>query len=98
MSSRIFQNVIMQMKDSLDRTIGVVDESGVVAASNELSLLGSRIEGFDARRLEGLDRAESSGGRTFLPLACAGKSVDYAVFAEGEDSLSRMICSLAAVA
>ena len=98
MSGRIFQNVIVQMKDSLDRTIGVVDESGVVAASNELGLLGSRIEGFDAQRLEGLDRPESGGGRTFLPLASAGKSVEYAVFAEGEDSLSRMICSLAAVA
>ena len=30
MSSRIFQNVIIQMKDSVDRTLGVVDEQGFV--------------------------------------------------------------------
>ena len=34
MSSRIFQNVIIQMKDSVDRTIGVVDEQGFVVASS----------------------------------------------------------------
>ena len=34
MSSRIFQNVIIQMKDSVDRTLGVVDEQGFVVASS----------------------------------------------------------------
>ena len=33
MSSRIFQNVIIQLKDAVDRTIGVVDEQGFVGAA-----------------------------------------------------------------
>ena len=33
MSSRIFQNVIIQMKDAIDRTIGVVDDQGFIIAS-----------------------------------------------------------------
>ena len=36
MSSRIFQNVIIQMKDAVDRPIGVVDEQGFVVAASEL--------------------------------------------------------------
>ncbi len=46
MSSRIFQNVIIQMKDSVDRTIGVVDEQGFVVASSELAIIGSRLDDF----------------------------------------------------
>ena len=32
MSSRIFQSVIVQMKDATDRTIGVIDADGNVMA------------------------------------------------------------------
>ena len=38
MSSRIFQNVIIQMKDAVDRAIGVVDEQGFVVAASELAM------------------------------------------------------------
>ena len=46
MSSKLFQNVIIQMKDAVDRTIGVVDEQGFVVASNELAIIGSRLDDF----------------------------------------------------
>ena len=44
MSSRIFQNVIIQMKDAIDRTIGVVDDQGFIIACSELSMIGSRLD------------------------------------------------------
>ena len=53
MSSRIFQNVIIQMKDSVDRTIGVVDEQGFVVASSELAMIGSRLDDFHLYDFEG---------------------------------------------
>ena len=53
MSSRIFQNVIIQMKDSVDRTIGVVDEQGFVVASSELAMIGSRLDDFHLSDCEG---------------------------------------------
>ena len=34
MSSRIFQNVIIQMRDDLVRPIGVIDDLGFVVASS----------------------------------------------------------------
>ena len=36
MSNRLFQGVVHQMKDAVDRVIGVVDENGVVVACSEL--------------------------------------------------------------
>ena len=30
MSNRLFQGVIHQMKDAIDRTVGVVDETGTI--------------------------------------------------------------------
>ncbi len=36
MSNRLFQGVIHQMRDAIDRTIGVVDETSVIIACSEL--------------------------------------------------------------
>ena len=32
MSNRLFQGIVHQMKDAIDRTIGVIDETSVVIA------------------------------------------------------------------
>ena len=44
MSSRIFQSVIIQMKDATDRVIGVTDNQGFVVACSELSMIGSYLD------------------------------------------------------
>ena len=45
MSSRIFQSVVLQMKDSTDRAIGVIDSEGTVVACNDLTCIGERWPG-----------------------------------------------------
>ena len=40
MSSRLFQGIVLQMKDCSDRYVGVIDADGTVIACNELSLIG----------------------------------------------------------
>ena len=42
MSGRIFQNVVLQLKENTDRTIGVIDGEGIVIACSELSMIGQR--------------------------------------------------------
>ena len=32
MANRVFQNVVYQMKDAVDRVVGVIDETGVSGA------------------------------------------------------------------
>ena len=98
MSSRIFQNVIIQMKDAVDRTIGVVDEQGFVVASSELAMIGSRLDDFHLYEFDGTERPVATGTRTFCALYSPGAKFDYAAFTEGTDALSRTICAIAAVA
>ena len=38
MSGRIFQNVVLQLKENTDRTVGVIDGEGIVIACS-LSLI-----------------------------------------------------------
>ena len=53
MANRVFQSVIYQMKDAIDRVVGVVDETGAVISCSELNLIGEVREGFMAERLTG---------------------------------------------
>ena len=98
MSSRIFQNVIIQLKDAVDRTIGVVDEQGFVVACSELAMIGSRLDDFHLYEFDGTEHPISTGTRTYCALSSPGAKFDYAAFTEGSDSLSRTICSISAVA
>ena len=99
MSSRIFQSVIVQMKEATDRCLGVVDAEGFVVACSELSLIGTKLE-----NLQGLvggeipDQLFTTGTRTYKILGGPNSRFDYAVFVEGRDVTARSICIMAAVA
>lgn len=99
MSSRIFQSVIVQMKEATDRCLGVIDSEGFVVACSELSLIGTKLE-----NLQGISGGEipdqffTTGTRTYKILGSPNSRFDYAVFVEGRDSIARSICVMAAVA
>ena len=40
MSNRFFQSVVYQLKDSIDRTVGVIDENGTVISCSDLIKIG----------------------------------------------------------
>ena len=42
MSGRIFQNVVLQFKETTDRVIGVMDAEGSVIACSELTGIGKK--------------------------------------------------------
>ena len=98
MSSKIFQNVIVQMNSGLDRTVGVVDEQGFVIAANELALIGTRLSEFNPREFYGIDQPKPVGGKTFMPLSSNGQPFEYVSYAEGTDQVARMVCTLISVA
>ncbi len=87
MSNRLFQGVIHQMKDVVDRTIGVIDESGAVIACSDLGRIGEI-------RTSNLVSIFSSA----TPVANEGylyqsfgthMHPEYAVFVEGEDGAAQ---------
>ena len=98
MSSRIFQSVIVQMKDATDRCMGVVDDQGYVVACSELGMIGSKLDDFRGLQGEYPEQVFTSAVRTFKPLDGNGSRLDYAVFVDGRDSTARCVCILAAVA
>ena len=44
MSNRLFQGIVHQMRDAVDRTIGVMDETNTVIACSDLSRVGETHE------------------------------------------------------
>ena len=57
MSNRLFQGIIHQMKDAIDRTIGVVDASGTIICCSDLRRIGESAQ-VDIRE----DGAQHAGG------------------------------------
>ena len=99
MSSRIFQNVIIQMKDAVGAAIGVVDDQGFVVASSELAMIGSRMDDFKPFELDAsAPQPVSTGNRVYCALASDSAKLDYAAFVEGNDAVARSVCAVAAVA
>ena len=98
MSSRIFQSVIVQMKDATDRVMGVVDSEGFVVACSELSMIGSHLDDIDTISGDIPEQLFTTAGRTYKLLGGANAKMDYAVFADGRDTTARCVCVMAAVA
>ena len=98
MSSRIFQSVIIQMKDATDRMIGVTDNQGFVVACSELSMIGSYLDDMKGLSGEMNDQTFTTTERTYKLLGSLDSQFDYAVFVAGHDATARSICILAAVA
>ena len=83
MSNRLFQTIIHQMKDVVNRTIGVIDENGIIIASSDLSKIGESRQ----RIREDLAYANESmtyEGYTYRYVSGGGKT-DCIAFVEGDD-------------
>lgn len=97
MPNRIFQSVVLQMKEGTDRAVGVIDAEGAVIACSDLSLMGERWPG----SVETVNAAESLvtwEGKTFKALARWGAQLEYASFVAGDDATARSLCAVASVA
>ena len=98
MSGRIFQSVIVQMKEATNRVIGVIDFDGGVVACSELSLVGTKLGQLSAMLGENKDQIIVAAGKTIKLLSGWNNIYDYAVFVDGEDSEARCICIMASIA
>ena len=95
MSNRLFQTIIHQMKDIVGRTIGVIDENGIIIASSELGKIGeSRQRIKDELRFS--SDSMSVDGYTYRFLGTQEKS-DCIVFVEGDDAHASKMCQLIAI-
>ena len=63
MSGRIFQHVVLQLKETTDRVIGVIDTEGTVVACSELSGIGKKWPEYVPGRAVRLCRFRQRRGR-----------------------------------
>jgi len=95
MSNRLFQTIIHQMKDVVGRTIGVIDENGIVIASSEITRIGESRQ----RIKDELPYSSDSmvlDGYTYRFIGAAEKN-DCIVFVEGDDAHAAKMCQLIAI-
>lgn len=95
MANRLFQSVVFQMKDSIDRVIGVVDENFIIISCSDLSKVG---EAVDISLFESIDLSNSVVKDGYTYKAFGSKTrFEYAVFVEGTDEMASKYCSLLSV-
>lgn len=95
MSNRLFQGIVHQMRDSIDRVIGVIDDAAHVVACSDLSKLDSSREYLALDLGEG--RTFVRDGYTYKPFG-TGQRPDFAVFVEGTDDMASRYAGILAVA
>ena len=97
MSGRIFQNVVLQIKEATDKVLGVIDGDGTVISCSDLGLIGAKWPEY----VDGINNAEGAlicmDGKCFRALSAWGTRFDYAVFAMGDDEVSRSVCAMSVV-
>ena len=98
MSSRVFQSVIVQMKEATDRVIGVIDADSNVISCSDTSLIGEKWPEAVIKLNSAPDSVVVVDKKTFKPLVSWSAYFDYAVFAEGDDETARSLCVMAYVA
>ena len=96
MSNRLFQGVVHQMRDAIDRTIGVLDESFGAIACSELGKIGETHDLTMADIVGGSD-AFVRGAYTYKPFG-RPQHAEYVVFVEGTDPQAMRYANMLAVA
>ena len=95
MSNRLFQGVIHQMKDAIDRTVGVIDEGMSIIACSDLSRIGEIVPSLTAESF--------TATQTFVLDTCTYKPFgnrphcENILFVEGTDEEASRFASLMAV-
>ena len=95
MSNRLFQGIIRQMGEAAERTVGVIDENGVVIACSDLSKVG------ESKSAVGEELAYTSDsvnleGFTYRAVGPMGNR-DNIIFVSGEDSEAAKLCEILSI-
>ncbi|MBQ5901674.1 MAG: PucR family transcriptional regulator [Clostridia bacterium] len=95
MSNRLFQSIVYQMHDAIDRTIGVIDETGIVIACSDLVHIGE-IHNSMAMNFSNTGDIITKGAYTYKPFG-SNSSNEYVLFVEGIDPQAEKYAAVLAV-
>lgn len=95
MSNRLFQGIIHQMRETIDRTIGVVGENSTVIACSNLTKIGETFEYLSLSLAE--DQEVFVRDNYTFKLFGDQQQPEYAVFVEGTDEMAEKYASILSV-
>ena len=95
MSNRLFQGIIHQMKDAIDRTIGVIDASGTIVCCSDLVRIGETGV-VDMKEVLSSGEVKVIGGKTFLAISTQNHP-DSAIFVDGNDENAKNYAKLISI-
>ena len=96
MSNRFFQGVVYQLKESIDRTVGVIDEYGTVIACSDLIKIGEKREHVIPMVSATMDIVKDNEC-TYKPIS-QNNGLEYIAFIEGADEIANKFISVVVIA
>ena len=87
MNVRYFQQITHQMRDVMNRDLGLITDGGFVIASNDNCITNTDLECVLSFTEDNIDTF-TYNGFTYKPIVAMGK-IDYIIFVKGDDSLAR---------
>ncbi len=95
MSNRLFQNMIHQMRDAIDTTIGVIDEQATIIACSDLTKIGATSE-YVSIDLNEPHEPFVRDGYTYRAFGTHQKP-EFAVFVQGTDETASRYANILAI-
>ena len=97
MAARLFQSILLEIKNKIPFILGIVDTNGNIVSCTELRFIGENVEAAEEFFSMGVDEGEC-GGYTFRKLDGYDNGVEYAVFAGQSGENAAIACNITAVA
>ncbi len=95
MSNRLFQGIVHQTRESIDRTVGVIDETMTIIACSDLGRIGESVQTVSSA-LFGEQECLVADGYTYKAFGSRPRS-EYLLFVEGADEQAARYAGLMAV-
>ncbi len=95
MSNRLFQSVIHQMRDAVDRVLGIIDENGIIVACSELVRIGEEKKNIIESIAYSMETYVSDG-YTYRPIGSHAK-LEYVIMVSGDDRTAGEIAAVLSV-
>ena len=97
MAARLFQSILLEIKNKIPFILGIVDATGNIVSCTELRFIGETVEAAEEFFAMGADEGEC-GGYTFRKLDGYDNGAEYAVFAGQSGENAAIACNITAVA
>lgn len=95
MSNKLFQSLVYQMREAVDRDIGIIDEKGTIIACSQLARIGENHKEITEEISYNFDTL-TADGYTYRPIGSHAR-IEYVVFVQGDDDAAKSTAMLLSI-